>query len=129
MFAAPTHESNGNVVFVTTAPGPLMDSLKALLSTIPQIEQVISLDDATTLLQMVAETRPRLVLLDYDSVAAEISNILGQTRMQSPDTHYIILVDSIEEQHRVAIAKDVTVLFKGSSPTKLFSAVENVLSP
>jgi DNA-binding NarL/FixJ family response regulator len=129
MFAAPSHESNGNVVFVTTASGPLMDSLKALLSTIPQIEQVISLEDATTLLHVMAEYKPRLIVLDYDSVTSEIGNILGQTRMQSPDTHFIILVDSIEEQHRVEMAEDVTVLLKGSSPTKLFSAVENVFSP
>lgn len=128
MFAASSHESNGNVAFVTTAPGPLMDSLKALLNTIPQIEQVIAIDNATTLLHVIAGYRPRLILLDYDYVAAEIGKILEQTRRQSLDTHYIILVDSIEEQHRVEMTEDVTVLFKGSSPAELFSVVENLLS-
>lgn len=120
--------SNGNLVLVAMASGPLMDSLKALLNTIPQIEHVISIDNATTLLHMVAEYRPRLVLLDFDSFAAEIGNILEQTRVQSLDTYYIILLDSVEEQHRVEMTGDVTVLLKGSSPTELFSAVENLPS-
>jgi DNA-binding NarL/FixJ family response regulator len=121
--------TNRKLAFIAAAPGPLMDGLKALLTTIPRIRKIESIGDVPTLLGLVAERRPSFVLLDFDLAPNEIAALLEQTRIQSPDTRYIILVDSVDEKRMAEMARTVTVLFKGSSPLELAAAVEMLLQP
>jgi DNA-binding NarL/FixJ family response regulator len=114
---------------IAATPGPLMDGLKALLATIPQIENIESISDFPTLLGLVAERRPNFVVLDFDLADNELATLLEQTRVQSLTTRYIILVDNVDEQRRAEAVRTASVLFKGSSPLELYAAVEMLLSP
>jgi DNA-binding NarL/FixJ family response regulator len=121
-------KANLKLALIATPPGPLRDGLKALLATIPQIEHIESIGDASSLAQLVAERRPSLVVLDFSLVASEIATLLRQTEARSPATQYILLVNNVDEQQKAALAHAGTIFLKGVSPIELFSTVEKMLA-
>jgi DNA-binding NarL/FixJ family response regulator len=122
-------KASSKTAFIAAAPGPLMDGLKGLLMTISQIEEIEPISDFPALIGLVAERHPSLVVLDFDLVANEITDLFEQCRIQSPKTRYIILVDTVDEKRIAEMARTATVLIKGSSPPELSAAVEMLLQP
>ncbi len=120
---------NHNRALIAAAPGPLMDGLKAVLTTFPQLKNIDSISDVPTLLNLVTERHPNLILLDFDCVASGTAALLEQSTVRSPDTKYVILVDDVDEHRTVETVENAIIIFKGSSPLGLFAAVAVLLPP
>jgi DNA-binding NarL/FixJ family response regulator len=61
---------------IVAGAGGLRDGLRALLTTVPQVEAVGQADDNLSALRMVSEYRPALVLLDSDLLSDEVWTVL-----------------------------------------------------
>lgn len=115
-------------VLIIARPCHLRDSLRVLLTAIPQVGQVSQADDGPSALSMGAKHRPALVMLDSDLPNNELVTTLGRIKARWPQAHCIVLVDNVQEQQVAEAARADVVLVKGVLAARLFATVEELLS-
>ena len=114
---------------IVARPGPLRDSLKVFLLTLPQIATVYLADDVASALRAVTECSPALVLIDTNGFGEAIWTALRRIKAGNPQSQSLVLVDDIHQQEDAVAAGADTVLIKGYPATKLFETVERLLMP
>ena len=115
------------MALVVARPGPLRNSLQALMTTIPQIEILAETKDVASLLRMGAEIQPNLVLLDAALPVDEVWAAVGQIKAGWSRTRTIVLVEDARQQREAEDAGADVVLFKGFPAAKLRSAIEGLI--
>jgi DNA-binding NarL/FixJ family response regulator len=116
------------LVLIVARPGPLRDGLRALLTTVPQIELVGQVDNAPSALKMVAERRPAVVLLNPDLPGDEVWTVLKGIKAEGSQTRCIVLADNIQQQQVAKAAGADYALLKGFAATRLLRTIESLLS-
>ncbi len=115
------------MAMILAEPGPLRDSLRAFLLTLPQIEAVDLVDDALSALSVVIEHRPALVLVDAGLSGNGGLTALRQIKAEGLQSRCLVLADNAQQiRHAQAIGADVALL-KGFPAAKLFEIVERLL--
>ncbi len=114
-------------VLVVARPGPLRDSLMALLRSIPGIAAVQQADDATAGLRFAETARPALVLIDGGLPGGEAWTVLRQVQVRWPCTQSVVLTDTIQLRRRAEAAGANRALLKGFPAAKLSSMLEQLL--
>ena len=112
---------------LVTGTGSLQNGLLALMTAMPQIEVVGEADDASAALEMVAQHRPDLVLLDTDLPGNEPSALLRQIKNDWPAARCIALADDVPQQRQAEAAGADIALVKGFAPAQLIAAVDRLL--
>jgi DNA-binding NarL/FixJ family response regulator len=112
---------------IVTGTGSLQNGLLALMTAMPQIEVVGEADDASAALEMVAQHRPNLVLLDTDLPGNEPSALLRRIKNNWPATRCIALADDVQHQQESEAAGADIALVKGFAPAQLIAAVDRLL--
>ena len=115
------------MALIIAKPGPLRDSLKVFLLTLPQIATVHLADDVSSALRAVTEYNPALVLIDANGFNETIWTALRRIKAKRPQSQSLVLVDDIHQQEDAVAAGADTVLIKGCPATKLFKTVERLL--
>jgi DNA-binding NarL/FixJ family response regulator len=115
------------MALIVARPGPLRDSLKVFLLTLPQIEAVHFADDVASALQAVTEYDPALVLIDTNGFGGTIWAVLRCVKAESLRSRCLVLVDDGQQQEDAVAAGADVVLIKGCPATKLFETVEGLL--
>lgn len=116
-----------NITLIVVKPGPLRNSLQALMTTIPQIEVVAETKDLSTLFRMGSKVRPDLVLIEADLVGTDLQKGLRGLQKACPQAQCIVLVEN-DEQRRMAESSGVdAVIFKGFRAAKLMKLIERLL--
>ena len=113
---------------IVAKPGPLRSSLHSLMSTISKVEDVVELNDTSTLFEICSETEPELVFLDGNLPNDKIWKSISQMVHHWPQINTIVFVDDKDQQKRAEELGANIVLRKGFPASKLTKTVENLLS-
>jgi DNA-binding NarL/FixJ family response regulator len=115
------------LALIIAPPGPLRDSLQALVTTLPQIEIVAEADGPAALLRMGDRIQPDVVLLDADAPDDDIWAALAQIRETWPQSRAIVLAESSEQQRQAEEAGADVALIQGFPAAKLATTLEGLL--
>jgi DNA-binding NarL/FixJ family response regulator len=116
------------LALIVARPGPLRNSLQALLTTMPQIEIVAEANDPSALLRMGDRIQPDIVLLDASLCEDEVWAALRRIQVEWSQTRTLVLVEgSLQQQRAVAAGADIALL-KGFPASKLSATIEGLLS-
>ena len=116
------------LALIAARPGPLQDSLVALMTTMPQVNVVLIAEDATSALRTMARHRPALVVLETNLPAEESCAPLQEIKAEWPTTGCIALADDVEQRQKAMSAGADVVLIVGFPAAKLIAAIEGLLS-
>jgi DNA-binding NarL/FixJ family response regulator len=117
----------GESTLIVARPGRLRDALSALLTTIPGLRIVGQADDGPSVLRMVAERHPTLVLLDSTLPDDEVKAVVRQIKAHWPQIRCIVLAGNPEQQQIVRNAGADEVLLKGYPAATLLASLEKLL--
>ena len=116
------------MALIVAEEGPLRDSLQIVLTTLSQVKNVSTADDAPSALKMVTEQRPVLVLVDANLPGTEALNVLRAIKAGRNGCQCLVLADSKQQQQEAANAGADVVLFKGAPAAELFETIERLLA-
>lgn len=116
------------LAFIIAAPTPLRYSLRALLTRLPQIDEVREVDDVRSFLLALPLADPRLIVLDATALHHESDQVLPEIKSAVPEARLVVLVDHIEQQQAVKAAIADRVLLKGYPAADLFASLEQLLT-
>jgi DNA-binding NarL/FixJ family response regulator len=116
------------LALIVAPPGPLRNSLQALLTTMPQIEILAETSDPSALLRMGAEIQPHVVLMDADLPEVQVCAALDQIKTEWSKTRSVVLVKDSEQQQVIETAGADAALIKGCPAAELISTIEDLLS-
>lgn len=112
---------------VLSKPGPLRDSLVALLNAMPRIKSVHQADDAAMALRLIEATAPALILLDSGLPNGEAWIVLDRVQISWPWIRCVVLSDSVQHRQQAEQAGATHALLKGYPAAKLSAAIEKLL--
>jgi DNA-binding NarL/FixJ family response regulator len=116
------------LALIVARPGPLRNSLQALLTTMPEIEVLAETSDPAALLRMGAGIQPDVVLLDASLPEEQVWPALRQIKEEWSQTRSIVLVEDSQLQQEAQAAGANVALIKGYPAAKLIAAIEGLLS-
>jgi DNA-binding NarL/FixJ family response regulator len=115
-------------ILIVARPGPLRDSLAALLSALPQVGQILQAGDDTAVLHFVAANRPQLVIADIDWFSDGLLPWLTALRDQLPGSKCLVLVEDVDQKQSVERSNGDAALVKGAPPAEIILLVERLLA-
>ena len=116
------------LALIAARPGPLQDSLVALMTTMPQVNVVLIAEDATSTLRTMARHRPALVVLETSLAAEEGCVPLQEIKAEWPTTECIALAGDVEQERQATSAGADVVLIVGFPAAEFIAAIEGLLS-
>ena len=116
------------LALIVAKPGPLRNSLQALMTTVPQIEILAETTDPSALLRMGAEIQPNIVLLDADLPGEQVWSALQEIKEEWAQTRSIVLVEDSQQQQKAQAAGADVALIKGYPAARLITAIGELLS-
>jgi DNA-binding NarL/FixJ family response regulator len=116
------------LILLAAKPGPLRESLQALLLMVPKIDTVSQVGDAPSILRAVVEHHPALVLLDTSLSGDKVSTVVKMIKANGSRSRCLVLVDNVQQQQEAESAGADVVLFKGFPAAKLFEVIKGLLS-
>ena len=119
-------EANKSVLIVAK-PGRIRDSVEALLRTMPQIKTVSKVDDIPTILKMIGEYRPDLILLYTDLPQEESWQIL-EYLSGDPRIKCLVLTDTKQQQRKAEAHGADVALIIGFKAVELFEITASLLA-
>ena len=115
------------LALIVARPGPLRNSLQALMTTVPKIEIVAETDNPSALLRMGDAIQPDIVLLEASLSEDDVWAALRQIQSEWSQTRSIVLVESSHQQQKAQAAGADVVLIKGYPAARLIAAIEELL--
>jgi DNA-binding NarL/FixJ family response regulator len=115
------------LALIAAPPDSLRYSLQALLAGLPSIDRVQSVEDTRSLLDVLTEIQPRLIVLDVNLLGSETRPLLALIEAIAPRAHTVVLVDTIEQQQALRTTSADVVLLKGYPAAELFASIERLL--
>ena len=116
------------MVLVAANPGPLRESLHALLRTMPQVQQVLLLDAGAALPDSIAQQRPALVVLDGDLTDGPLAACLESIRAAAHGHRCLVLANNVQQQQEAQGAGADLVVLKGHPAAELVRVVAQLLT-
>ena len=112
------------LALIVAQPGPLRDSLQALLTTMPQIEIVAEANEPAALLRMGDRIQPDVVLLDACVPGNDVWAALREIRERWACARTIVLVENSAQQAQAEEAGAEVALFEGFPAARLAALIE-----
>lgn len=112
---------------IIAAPGPLRESLYALVSTMPQVGTVDVMSDLHAGSGAGASLSPALVLLDGCRIETQPWLSVRRARNRWPHARIIVLVNSVQQQVEADAAGADAVLLQGLPAGRLVAAIVKLL--
>ena len=116
------------LILIVSYPGDLQNELLALLTTIPQIQIVLVVEEAPSALRIIATHRPGLVLLDMNLPVDHAPMILRQIKTQWPEIQAVAFADTVQQKQEAETLGVNSVLFKGFQAAKMITIIEEILA-
>jgi len=116
------------LALIAAPPDSLRYSLQALLTGLPAIDAVQSVEDTRSMLAALTATPPKLVVLDVNLSGAETRSVLAQITTIAPRARTVVLVDHIDQQQALQATSADLVLLKGYPAADLFDIIERLLA-
>jgi DNA-binding NarL/FixJ family response regulator len=119
---------NHVLALIAAKPGRVRDGLRALLATMPRIHAICLADDGLMALDIVAQKRPRIVLLDTNLPHnSKMWGVLEQIKDRWPHSLCLVLADNDLQKQAAQVAGADGVLIKGFATSELFIAIRKLL--
>jgi DNA-binding NarL/FixJ family response regulator len=115
------------LAIVAGRPGPLQDSLVALITTMHEVNSVLIAEDAASALRMAAQHRPALAVVEMDLEREETHTVLEEIKSRWPSMGCIALADGARQRREAESAGADVVLVKGFKASAFVAAVEGLL--
>lgn len=113
------------LTLVVSKSDSLQDGLLALLTTIPQIDPVLSMEELSTALRLVENQQPALAILEMS--IPEVKEVIRQIKESCSPIHTIVLVDDVRGQKDAEELGADSVLLKGFPAQKLVDIIEKLV--
>ena len=117
----------GASALIIARPGPLRESLEALVGTMPQMGAVDVASDVRLPWTAVAGRRPALVLLEVARTGDGVWKSVRWAKTRWPQARTIVLVGSVDQQAEAEAAGADAVLLQGFPAGKLVAAIVKLL--
>lgn len=115
-------------VLIVAQPGPLRDALRALVTTMPQVEIMAETDSIKMLAELHTRFQPDLVVLDASVQDKDVWQTLAHTKNQCAHTRICVLVEGEDQQLKAAASSADLVLLKGFPAADLAKTLEELLN-
>ena len=112
--------------FLVTRSTLLRDGLIALLTAIPQIDEVEIVESLESALQRVKDGKPQIILIDLMSAGSTLETALDEIHRLSPATQRMIITREMEEMKPSPFHAEAFVTI-GSLPSTIVDAITNLL--
>ena len=124
------HNNNNNYsALIVARPDRRRDSLRALLNAVPQLKIITDVDDATSAMKKISLQHPNLVvLLGLNLPDEEIEMVLTHPRPDSFKSRYLVLADTLRQQHIAATGKADGMLKTGFTIDEFIGMANRLLS-
>lgn len=116
------------LALIVAQPSPLRDALRALVTTMPQIEIVAETGSITALTEMHTQFRPDLVLLDANLQDDGLWQALAAIKSEGSPTRICVLVEDEDQQRKAETIGANLVLHKGLPAADLVEVLEELLT-
>lgn len=113
---------------IAARPGPLRSGLRAMLLMMPQVESVIQVNDASSVLSAVREHRPALVLLDGSLFRNGLSPVVRTIKKNGYQGQCLVLANDVPQREEAESAGADVALVKGFPAARLFEIVRELVS-
>ena len=111
---------------VVAKPSWLRDSLVALLTTIPQIETLDTVDDTSSALKEFEQFPPGIVVLLSEVIGDGVQTLLRQIKAGWPLVPCLVLAEDVDLLSGARAAGAEETLLKGSAIIEFLAAVERL---
>jgi DNA-binding NarL/FixJ family response regulator len=112
---------------VIAQPVRFRESIQVLLSSISQIDEVLSFGNITDALRLAANLTPSIVILDHQVASIDLHSTLKLLCDAWQGASRIVLVEDKDEFHQAMDHRTDLVLLKGFNASKFIDAVEEML--
>jgi DNA-binding NarL/FixJ family response regulator len=116
------------LALIVAQPSPLRDALRALVTTMPQVEVVAETGSSAALAEMHNKFQLDLVLLDAGVQDEDVWQALAMVKRECPHTKGCVLVEGDEQKRKAEAAGADLVLYKGFPAADLAKILEGLLA-
>lgn len=120
--------ANRTLALIVASPGPLREGLRAVLTALPHLDEVLEVDNATAAVSLFAGRTPALVLFSTGSDGSNTPEGCRRIKLYWPDSPCLVLVDTVGLEPVAKAAGADLVLVKGVRPEKLLGRIERLLA-
>jgi len=106
--------------------GRVREGLYALLASTSQFEKITQFEHVQAAVQLIAQEKPELVLIEMKLVCTELQNFLDQIKSNSPQTKSVVVVENHLQQQLAQKTSVDEVLMKGFRTERLIRIVDNL---
>lgn len=114
---------------IVAKPGPLRDSLQALMAAMPQIEAAYEVNDlvSSAEAEMTFACGPTLVLLDCSLNGGDTWMVVRRAKTRWPQARCVFLANDVQQQQEAEAAGADAVLLKGFPAARLVATMVRLL--
>jgi DNA-binding NarL/FixJ family response regulator len=112
---------------IVAKPGPLRDSLQALMAAMPQIEAAYEVNDLASSAEMTFACGPTLVLLDCSLNGGDTWMAVRRAKAKWPQARCILLANDVQQHQEAEAAGADAVLLKGFPAASLVATIVRLL--
>jgi DNA-binding NarL/FixJ family response regulator len=116
------------VALVVAKPGPLSESLYALLTALPAVQCIHSLDDPGRIENWETPVQPTLIFLDGDLFGERDYSTVQWAQARWPDATLIFFGNDVKQQEEAEIAGAGITILKGHPAPRLVTIIQQVLA-
>ena len=116
------------IALLVAQPGPLRNSLQAVLNALPEIEVVAEARDVAIINQASDGLQPDIILIEVEGADEPVTTAVQQVKRSWPSARCILLVETAQQQQAAEIAGSDVVLFKGCRAPQLVNHIEVLLA-
>lgn len=113
---------------IVARPGPLRNSLFALMASMPEIDLTAECKDLSALMSLGGQIKPDLILMEADFAEGQLALIIDFIKREWPSSRSMILVDEVGQQQEAREAGADVVLFKGYRAAGLVWNMKDLLA-
>jgi len=115
------------LALIVAQPSPLRDALRALVTTMSQVEIVAETGSSAALAELHTRFQPDLMILDADMQGENVWQALALLQSTCAQTQSCVLVEDEEQQGKAVASGADLVLHKGFPAADLVEILEELL--
>jgi DNA-binding NarL/FixJ family response regulator len=115
------------LVLIVAKPGRIRTGLQALLQIKPRLKVAGVTNHSFAAMQMLAQYKPALVLLDLDLPDNQAWVLLKQMQLKQLQTRSLVFANSIEQQRAARSVGASATLLTGFKVQELFTTIEKLI--
>ena len=120
--------ANRTLALIVASPGPLREGLRAVLTALPYLDDVLEVDNIAAAVSLSSSCTPALVLLSTSSDGSNTPEGCQLIKSYWPDSPCLALVDTVALESVAGAAGADLVLVKGVRPDTLLGRIEKLLA-